>query len=74
MKIIAMNKEEYNGSDSADGGRVGDASIGNDVVEERLDDVPFLEKVLLEHALFGIQLVLFLIHRHHRLLIRFHHL
>lgn len=41
----------YNGSDLVDSGEIGDAASGNDVVEKRLDELPFLKKVSLQNPL-----------------------
>lgn len=58
-------RESYNGSDLVGSGGIGDASIGYDVVQDGLDELPFLKEVLLEHCLLGAMLVvIFLTHWH----------
>lgn len=39
-RVIEKEREEYDGSDGVDRGGVGDAAIGNDVVQEGLDELP----------------------------------
>ncbi|GLU00443.1 hypothetical protein SLE2022_178150 [Rubroshorea leprosula] len=41
---MEVKEEEYNRSDLVDGGEIGDAAIGNYVVEKRLDEFPILQK------------------------------
>ena len=49
----------YDGSDLVDVGGLRDAAIGDDLIEEGLEELPFLEEVPEEYAVFRIVLVVF---------------
>lgn len=56
---------DYNGSYGVNSGGVGDAAIGNDVVQEGLDELPFQKEVLLQDPLLGVVLVVVYVVRCH---------
>ena len=67
-------EREYDGSDGVDRGRVGDAAMGNDVVEKGANELPFKEEVFVEDSLLRTELIIFFFfyvlhcHFHFRLL------
>ena len=70
---MGLRERENDGSDGVDRGRVGDAAMGNDVVEKGANELPFKEEVFVKDSLLRTELIIFFFyvlhcHFHFRLL------
>ena len=56
---LRERERENDGSDGVDRGRVGDAAMGNDVVEKGANELPFKEEVFVKDSLLRTELIIF---------------